>query len=132
MEPWLPQGFDFKNNLKIRRIIFDGFYYQIYTMTGAESSVLVVKKDFAEQWIGEGLINPEALRLLLFGSEEYRYVTTDKRLLVPISKCDSPTDVGEATSFAIALRKTREASAKGLSEAIYLEKYSLLLPIPSF
>ena len=66
-----------------------------------------------------------------FGHAKLFYLTNDQRTLAPVFACPRPDDLNEALAFATALRRTRQSIKESpLSEAIYLEKYSLLLPTP--
>jgi len=130
-DPWLPLGFELQRNLKIRSLEYDGTYYQIYALSGKEARALLAREDLHRLWVHHGLLDNILLLPVLFGSAKFFYLTNDQRALAPVFACPRPFDLNEALAFATALRRTR-VSVKDtpLSEAVYLEKYSLLLPTP--
>lgn len=132
MDPWFPRGLDLEDTIKTRRLLFDGSSYQIYSLTGKGSRVLFVRKELARSWVDDRLMNLQLFTSLKYGTEDYYYLTSDDRVLSPVSACPSPDGLSEAMSFATSLRRTRSiVRDKSLSEAIYVEKYSLLLPTPA-
>jgi len=130
-DPWLPRGFELQRNLKIRSLEYDGTYYQIYALTGKEARVLLAREDMRRFWVQHGLLDNIVLLPVLFGPAKFFYLTNDQRTLAPVFACPRPIDLNEALAFATALRRTRQSiKDTPLSEAVYLEKYSLLLPTP--
>lgn len=130
-DPWFPRGLELQGSLKIRSLVYDGTYYQIYALAGKERRALLVRDDLASSWLHQGLLHENMLLRLRFGPTDFFYLTSDQRVLAPVFACPSPLDLNEALAFATALRRTRQSVKDApLSEAIYLEKYSLLLPTP--
>lgn len=131
-EPWLPRGLALPGPLATQDLLYDGTTYQIYTADGKQHRVLFARKDLADSWISDGLIDSSLLNPLQFGSNQYYYLTSDNRTMSPLTTCPSPGSINEALAFAAALRQTRKkVPRRTLSEAIYVEKYSVLLPTPS-
>jgi cell division protease FtsH len=130
-DPWLPRGFELQRNLKIRSLEYDGTYYQIYALAGKEARALLAREDLRRLWVQHGLVDNIVLLPVLFGPAKFFYLTNDQRTLAPVFACPRPDDLNEALAFATALHRTRQSIKDSpLSEAIYLEKYSLLLPTP--
>lgn len=87
-------------------------------------------EDLFAKWEANGLVEDGDLRSVPFGDKVYREVSCGpSQLLVPLPDCRSPNNKSEAMAFATALRETRKIdSASPLQDAIYVEKFSRLLP----
>lgn len=130
---WLPRDTELEGNLKLQELLYDGILYQIYAVTGKGRHVLIAREDLAKSWVDAGLLARALLVPYKFGAETFSCLTSDQRALAPLSQCPSLESDSEAIAFAAALQRTRSIVGRNrsLSEAIYVEKYSLLLPTPT-
>lgn len=98
---WLPQGFDLPEGMKIKSLVYDGTYYQIYALTRQENRALLASVDLARSWIDCGLWSDDVLQRLSFGPADFLYLTSDRRILAPVFACPNPGDFNEAPSVSI-------------------------------
>ena len=129
IDPWIPVGFCFPDDLKTRLAIQGGENWQIYE-TDIDKKVLVARKSLGARWLEDGLLTSNALIAFNIGKDEYYSLTSGKEhMLCPVTKCPSLGNKNEAVSFAEAFRLTREIDkSSSLHDSIYVEKYSRLLP----
>lgn len=129
IDAWFPVGFSFPDGAKARQAIFDGGDWQIYE-SASKGRVLVAKDDLAHSWQRSKLLQDGALAQFKFGAETYFSLTSPSDfVLEPLSESGSPDSKSEALAFAEALRATRGIDKDTpLQDAIYVEKYSRLLP----
>jgi len=130
-DAWLPIGYQLQENILTGPVQFDGDEYQIIKTTGSSAKALIVNKKLANYWLELGLLGLDELQWGNFGDFYYAFITSDeKRILGPLSACERPDTSSEALAFASSLRRTREKGVTvSLTESIYLEKLSLLLPV---
>lgn len=129
VDSWLPIGFELPDGARCGRSLHEGPDWQIVETRGGGRALLARNK-LAARWIGSELVEEEALRKLVFGSESLREVSCGpSQMLAPLADCRSPEDKNEALAFAIALKATRALDVESpLQDAIYVEKFSRLLP----
>lgn len=130
---WLPRGTEVEGNLGLQELLHDGTAFQIYAVGERGGRVLVARADLAKSWTDSGLLEGALLVPYKFGSDTFFCLSGDQRTLAPLSQCPSPENDSEAIAFAVALKRTRAIIGRSgsLSEAIYVEQYSLLLPFPA-
>lgn len=128
-ESWLPVGFELPDGAHCGRVLNGEANWQIFETRGG-GCALVAKADLVSKWVGSGLIEDGAFRKFAFGSETYREVSCGpSQILAPLADCRSPEDKNEALAFATALKATRDIDPESpLQDAIYVEKFSRLLP----
>lgn len=129
LESWLPIGYVLSDGVQCGRPIHAGINWQILETRGG-GKALVVTEDLFAKWESSGLVEDGDLHRVLFGSDTYRELSCgSSQLLVPLPDCRSPNNKSEAMAFATALRETRRIdSISPLQDAIYVEKFSRLLP----
>lgn len=129
IESWLPIGFNLPDCARCGKALQGDANWQIVE-TGGGGSALIVKSDLAAKWLAAGLVDDGELSEFSFGSETYREVSCGaSQILAPLADCRSPQDKNEALAFATALRVTRKIDSQSpLQDAIYVEKFSRLLP----
>jgi len=129
VESWLPIEFELPDGARCGKALHGDSNWQIVETRGG-GSALVAKSDLAAKWLGAGLVDDGELREFSFGSETYREVSCGaSQILAPLADCRSPEDKNEALAFATALKATRDIDPESpLQDAIYIEKFSRLLP----
>lgn len=132
LDPWLPLGFALPDGLNIRAALAEGQDWQLYE-TAPTGRVLVAREDLARSWLERGLMEPVALSTVRFGEDAFMALTSESRhLLAPVDASPQSRDASEALAFAVALRETRRRDAtSNLQGAIYVERFSRLLPVLS-
>jgi cell division protease FtsH len=128
-DPWLPVGLKLPNGSGLRAAVTEGEGWQLYEVAG-NGRAIVVEEPLAQRWLKAGLLAEGALVPLRFGNQELRLAQSSARhVLVPIAEAVSPSSQIEAMAFAVAMRETRKIAADAsLHDAIYVERYSRLLP----
>lgn len=129
IDSWVPVGFQFPDGAKAKMALAEGADWQIYESEN-NSRVLVAADKLVEKWGKQGLIEKGNFHKFKFGKNEFYALSSGKdHVLCPVDKCHSPKDKSEAISFADAFKATRSIDDKtSLHDAIYVEKYSRLLP----
>lgn len=128
-DPWLPVGHKLPGGAQSRLALFEGPWWQILeTQDGGRA--LVVRDDFADRWIGVGLLDEGALTRFMFADQRLGSIACGPgHVLCPVSHGKSPDTKSEALAFAVALRATRGIDKDSpLQDALYVEKISRLLP----
>lgn len=128
-ERWLPAKYALPDGSRLGRLLYGGSDWQIYAI-GQESSVLVVSCGLADRWIESKFLSDKFMNPFSFGKEQYRTILSGSgQRLEPVAANNSPDTKSEGLSFALSLRETRKIDADvPLHDAIYLERYSRLLP----
>ncbi len=129
IDGWLPIGFVLPDGSKTRTVLYEGGNWQICA-TFAGGRALIVNQDLAERWFEAGLLNDGQLSEFTFGNSKFRSMSCgDSQVLSPVSEGISPNSKAEALSFALTLKATRAIDAASpLQDALYVEKFSRLLP----
>jgi len=128
IDQWLPRQYEIEPGLKAGKTCFSGDQWQI--IRAEASNVLLVKPLLADKWLESHLLIEGQLKRLSFGDQEYFYVITeDQYSLSSVETAQDCLDYTDAISFAVSYRETRKILPDvSLHDAIYLEKYSRLLP----
>lgn len=129
IESWLPFGFELPDGARCGRALHGAVTWQIVETRGS-GCALVAKTELVAKWVDAGLVEEGAFCEFSFGSDNYHEVSCGaSQLLTPIADCKSPVDKSEALAFAMAMKATRKIDLKTpLQDAIYIEKFSRLLP----
>src|SRR5882672_2828464 len=130
IDPWLPVGFALPGGSGTRVVQFEGPDWQIYE-TLPEGEALLVKEALARRWLGGGILEAGNLASVSFGSQTFQVLLSGpNHRLAPVEVCPAPRAASEARAFALSLAETRryEPSAS-LHDAIYVERFSRLLPV---
>lgn len=128
-DSWLPIDFELPDGARCGRPLQCDVNWQIVETRGG-GCALIVKPALLAKWVASGLIEDAAFQEFSFGTESYREVSSGpSQLLAPLSDCQSPNNKSEALAFATALKATRDIDSQSpLQDAIYIEKFSRLLP----
>ncbi len=128
-ESWLPIGFELPDGANCCRVLYSGSDWQILETRGG-GSALLAEEVLVSKWVKIGLLSEGEMPRFSFGQENFCETSCGpSQLLVPIADCRSPNNKSEALAFAAALRDTRLIDPQSpLQDAIYIEKFSRLLP----
>lgn len=129
VDPWLPVGHILPDGASIKRVLHEGVDWQIFAIDGG-GHALVVKGRLAARWRTAGLIHDGALAAFTFAGNEFSELSSGaNQTLAPVAGAPSPQTKSEALAFADAMRATRQLDGHSpLHDAIYVEKFSRLLP----
>ena len=128
-ERWFPVKHELPDRATLGRLLHSGLDWQIYRLD-KENSILTARSSLAERWIESKLLSDTVLDSFSFGKEEYRVIPSRAgQRLEPVDMGGSPDSKADGLSFALSLRETRKIDAEvPLHDAIYVERYSRLLP----
>ena len=129
MERWLPKGFQLDNGETVGKLLSAGIEWQLYLSIN-RGYVVAISHGLFEKW-AELSVLPSGL----FHEEETpqgkRWVTHDKHdsPIASVKYGPYPENAEDAGAFSVALKRSREAiPAASFENAIYFERYSLVLP----
>lgn len=127
---WLPTGFVVGNGVKVQSCLTEGPGYQLYSLS-PNGTLLVTTDELAARWERAGLLPEGALPRLSFLKSEFAMLSSgSEHMLSPVDRAPGPGSKAEAVAFATALRETRKCEPSAtLHDAIYVERYSRLLPV---
>lgn len=128
--PWLPRGYELPNSDSLREVIDADIDWQIYATSRKGGRALVARNTLGSRWQDAGLLSDGAALPVTFGEDTFCLVVSgEQHILSRLSGCPSPQSITEALSFATSLRGTRAVCPDiSLHDAVYLERYSVLLP----
>lgn len=128
MESWLPIGFELPDGACCGRILHSDNNWQIVDTLGGVA--LITKEVLLSKWRESGLVDEGELKPFYFGNDHLWEVSCGaSQILAPLADCRSPQNKSEALAFATAFRETRAIDSESpLQDAIYIEKFSRLLP----
>lgn len=126
---WLPKGFDLTDGSKIRSRLYYGDEWQIFDTNGS-NNILLVHPELADKWDTYGFLEKSLLADVLFGSKTYLSLSSPKKYkLESVANGKSPENKIDALAFSFSLKESRKLSVDvSFHDAIYVEKYSKLLP----
>ncbi len=130
IESWFPIGFELPDGASCGTALYGDENWQIIETRGG-GRVFVASAEIAGKWIDAGIVSEGELKRFSFGSDIFHEISCDAdRMLAPLAGCRSPSSLGEAMAFALALRSTRKIDPLiPLQDAVYIETISRLLPI---
>ena len=130
-DPWLPIGIPAADSV-VGRLLQSGPGWQIFADSRAGGRVLVLDQQLASGFISTGLLTEGSLPTLSVGGKAYRVLTSgSNHQLSVVELCPSPNNLADALAFAAAMRRSREVASVGsLSRGIFVERLSVILPIP--
>lgn len=126
---WFPMRYELPGDDTLGKLAYFGPEWQIFSC-GKGQHALVAKEDLAQRWLSVGLLAEGVLAAFSFGDDAYRVLLSDKNhILAPVDDCPSPASKSDALAFAVSLKETRKIDGTSpLHDAIYVERYSRLLP----
>lgn len=129
VESWFPIGFELPDGARCGRVLH-GCGNWLIVETQGNGNALIAKADLISKWVDSGLIEGGAFLEFAFGPETFREVSCGpNQVLAPLADSSSPENKNDAMAFAIALKATRDIDPETpLQDAIYVEKFSRLLP----
>ncbi len=104
--------------------------WQIYATSRVGERVLLARKPLASRWQEAGLLPEGALQTVAFGPDSFGVIQSRKEHALTSVACSrSPQSAAEALAFAASMKRTRSSIAEvPLHDAIYVERYTVLLP----
>ena len=128
-ERWFPAKQELPDGSRLGRLLHSDFDWQIYRLD-KENSILIVRSSLADRWVESKLLPDTVLGSFSFGKEDYMAIFSGPgQRLEPVAASGSPDTKADGLSFALSLRETRKIGAEvPLHDAIYVERYSRLLP----
>lgn len=128
-ERWFPLKHKLPDGFSLGQLLHSGCHWQIYRIDG-EKSVLIVQSALADRWMESKLLPDTVWDPFSFGQDHYRTIISEpQHRLEPVAANCSPNNKVDALSFALSLRETRKINGDvALHDAIYMERYSRLLP----
>ena len=128
MDWFLPRGYSFSPNNRIKRLIAEGPAWQIF-VTGLDTFALVVKRELYEQWVVRCAL-PEAI----FATDQVEgyavLVSSGNYMIASLAQGPFPENNGQIEAFSHAFKKALSADPNlNLHDGIYIEEYSLILPV---
>lgn len=132
MNLWFPIAYKITDEYEYKKPKYESQFWQI--LEYENSRLLLVKQQLFEKWASNSLLEDYMFNNFVYSDELYYVIESDnENLLRPVEKTLSFADDNDALSFSLALDKTREKIDKNISlhDGIFLEKYSLILPVYS-
>ncbi len=129
IDAWLPIGYQLPDGTLASTGLSGAAEWQlIRTSTGGFA--LLAKPELASQWLNAGLLEEGALERVEFGETRLRCVASGpSQTITHLGNARSPADKNDALAFASAMRDTRRIDRESsLADAIYVERYSRILP----
>ncbi len=133
MNFWFPIGYKITNEYNYKKPKYESESWQILEYDNR--NLLLVKHELFNKWRKESLLEDYMYDKFEYSDEIYYFIESGKdNLLRPVEKTLNFIDDNDAISFSLALNKTREKLSEDISlhDGIFLEKYSIILPIYSF
>lgn len=132
MNFWFPIGYKITNEYNYKKPKYESESWQILEYD--KGNLLLVKHELFNKWRKESLLEDYMFDEFEYSDEIYYFIESGKdNFLRPVEKTLNFTDDNDAISFYLALNKTREKLSEEISlhDGIFLEKYSIVLPIYS-
>ena len=128
-ERWFPLKQKLPDGFSLGQLLHSSCHWQIYRID-SEKSVLIVQSALADRWMESKLLPDTVWDPFSFGQDHYRTIISEpQHRLEPVAANCSPNNKADALSFALSLRETRKINGDvALHDAIYMERYSRLLP----
>lgn len=128
MQQFLPRGCELKKDNRIMKVVSSGENWQIY-LSNNFLYVLAVTDELYEKWISDYSL-PEGIFLkekingcnVLISSKDY--------IISSLDKGPFPDNYGQVEAFSISFKTTLGLFENiKMQDAIYIEEYSLILPV---
>lgn len=128
MDWFLPRGYAFAANNRIKKKIAEGEGWQIF-LTNLNFYALVAMEHLCNRWIESGLL-PAGV-LLRTSDSFYQYLlSSSDYLIASLAQGPFPENEGQVQAFSHAFKTTLDHNPDiDLHDGIYLEEYSVILPV---
>ncbi|MDR2790335.1 MAG: ATP-binding protein [Campylobacteraceae bacterium] len=130
MALWFPIKFNICQHVEYTKPVFFGEDWQIFETDN--NIIFVFKSNLFEKWQKLNLLDETMYIKFSYRQTNYFYIMSDKNyILQPLNKYRRFIDVNDAYSLSAALCSTRKKISENISLAngIFIEKYSLVLPV---
>ena len=129
MTALLERGTEIRPNVRIRRRLAGGEQWELYD-TNVETKVLAVTAELYGEWSKRDAF-PESIFLPEERFPHCRvFAASENYMVSSLLQGPYPTDTAQIDAFAVAFQKAMEDGTMARAgDAIYLEEYSLLLPV---
>lgn len=128
MSQFLPRGYHVSSDKRIKRMIAEGSDWQIY-LTNTDSYALAVKPALYLRWLTDDSL-PEGIFSDTISQEYMVLVSSGDYLIASLEKGPYPENNGQIEAFSITFKAFLDVySGMDICDAIYIEEYSLLLPV---
>ena len=125
---WFPLKHELPDGSRLIQLLHGGCDWRIYRLDN-KKSMLVVQITLAHRWMESNLLPDTVWESFSFGQDHYLAVTSEPwHRLEPVAANCSPDTKADALSFAVSFRESRKVSSAPLHDAIYVERFSRLLP----
>ena len=128
-ERWFPAKHQLPDGSRLGRLLSSGPDWQIYRLD-KDNSILIARDTLADRWVEAKLVPDTVLDSFTYGKEEFRTIASGAgQRLEPVAESGSPDTKADGLAFALSMRETRKIDPEvPLHDAIYVERYSRLLP----
>lgn len=127
MSQLLPRGFCVSSENRIKKLIADGDTWQIYS-TNTDTFVLAVKPALYNRWVSDYSLPTGIFLENLYPSCQV-FLSSGNYIVSSMQKGPYPQNYGQVEAFSIAFKTAIDIFPEvDIHDAIYIEKYSLLLP----
>ncbi len=132
MSLWFPIGYRITDKVQYKKPNYESKLWQI--LEYENNNLLIVNSELFDKWEIDNLLEDYMYNEFSFEDNIFYFIKSDKENLIrPIMETLNYVNDNDVLSFSIALNKTREKIGTDISlhDGIFLEKYSLILPIYS-
>ena len=132
MSLWFPIGYRITDKVQYKKPNYESKLWQI--LEYENNNLLIVNSELFDKWEIDNLLEDYMYNEFSFEDSIFYFIKSDKENLIrPIMETLNYVNDNDVLSFSIALNKTREKIGTDISlhDGIFLEKYSLILPIYS-
>lgn len=130
MSQFLPRGCHISEENRIKKMVANGCDWQIY-LTNLDSYVLAVKMSLYEKWISDFSL-PDGIFLEDSINDCKVFLSSNHYLVSSLERGPYPEDNGQIEAFSIAFKTAKDLFPDAdVHDAIYIEEFSLILPVTS-
>jgi len=128
---WLPIKYEIQPYILTGPVLYSSEKYQILEATGQANRILISIESLGLFWLHKGFTDESQISPIKFGDDTFFVLTSDERMLMPLSEAPKPDNKEEAIGLAAACKRARQKdSSISLGTSIYVEKFAMLLPVP--
>ena len=128
MAQFLPRGYRVSAENRIKKLVAGGNDWQIF-LTNVDSYVLAVKPDLYRKWVSDCLL-PTGIFTDDLDPQYWIFQSSGHYIISSIENGPYPEDNGQVEAFSIAFKTATDIlSNYDISDAIYIEEYSFILPV---